>query len=147
MKSLQQKIDESTINESVLGGAAAVIAGIIGYKMLKALLNGLSVKILNGVAKKDSKKLDAIQSEMTEILKKYPEAYENMKYTYDHILRGKGGKRNSICLAESGAFLEKDIKDFDETDKKRFKELFSQVQEIQDGVLKYYSDWDLEDLK
>jgi hypothetical protein len=136
-------INENQINESITGIAAGVVAGIIGYKMLKALIKGLAGKLGLSVAKKKLKELDDIQNEMKSILEKYPEAQKKMKNTYRHILSGKGGKRDSFFLAESGAFLDKDIEAFSDEDKDRFKKLFEQVKKIQDGIFKNFSDWDL----
>lgn len=130
---------KSNINESGLGISLTIIGGIIGYKFLKVLLSGLIATGAGVVAKNQLKELNNIQSEMASLLEKYPDVKKHMLNDngYKRILKSNGGKSDGFYLSETGAFLDRDIANFSNEDKTRFKQLFDRVVELREGILQY----------
>lgn len=141
MKSLQQSINESTqLNESILTVAGGIIAGIIGYKLIKSLLKGLIMFVGLKTASKELEKLENAQNKMTSILEKYPESQNEIKIKFENILNSKGGKTDSFKLYD--LFINENDKVFNtwsSEDKTSFIKLWSEVIDIQQNALASYS--------
>lgn len=85
MKSLKESIDDS-INESMWAIAGGVIAGIIGWKIIKGMINGGAKALM---ATSENKLIAKVESEyipqMQAILEKYPMAMERITQQYHSL--------------------------------------------------------------
>ena len=59
MKTLKEQLNESIeLNESVLGIAGGIVAGIIGYKVVKGIIKGLATVGAEAIFKNECKKME-----------------------------------------------------------------------------------------
>lgn len=136
------------INESFLGTTLAIVAGLIGFKLIKGLLTGLIGTGMAVKAKQKLQELEQCQSEMAEILAKYPEAQNKLSVVLRNRLKYVKTREHVLSFAEMGIGLSKVLSDYgmEEEDINRFVELFDQVKYIQDEAFKYYKEETLEKL-
>ena len=140
-------LDEGTLNESFLGAAGIIVAGLIGFKLIKSLLLGLVGGALGGKIKQKIAELEQCQAEMTEILSRYPDVQENFTRLIRNRLNYVKMPENSYSLGEKlGLGLDRYLTSFEPEDRDRFLELFNKVRYIQDEAFKYYKEETLEKL-
>ena len=140
-------LDEGTLNESFLGVAGAIVAGLIGFKLIKSLLLGVAGGVLAVKAKQKIAELEECQAEMTEILSKYPDVQEDISKMLKNRLNYVKVPKGSSLGERIGRGLPEMLEaSFEQKDYYRFLQLFKQVQYIQDEAFKYYDEETLEKL-
>lgn len=133
MKNIKTYIDEQSVNESFLGIAAGVVAGLIGFKVVKAILGGLAKagiqKALDNKLEKDAESLEKEWiPELESMLKSHPKSYDWIKeYWQKEDVKGTltrvSGTLGSVTFVDD--VLSKD--EWSDEDAKKFKELWDKA--------------------
>lgn len=156
MQNLKDYINENVNNTnesaayalgSLFSEAVFIVGVMIGYKTIKALLKGALAVFGWAFIKQDIKKLKDVQTQMAQILSKYPKACDSIKEKYSRQLSGVGGKLGSSFRLTDLGFLKDDLDFMEESDKKEFYRLYNMTQDIKERALKNYDDEELKSMK
>lgn len=156
MQNLKDYINENVDNTnesaidalgSLFSEAVFIVGVMIGYKTIKALLKGALAVFGWAFLKQDIKKLKEVQTQMAQILSKYPEVCDAIKEKYSRQLTGVGGKLGGSFRLTDLGFLKDDLNFMEESDKKEFYRLYNMTQDIKKRALKNYEDEELKDMK
>ena len=142
MKTLKEQLNESIeLNESVLGIAGGIVAGIIGYKVVKGIIKGLASVGAEAIFKNECKKMEQEYiPKMEKLLQKYPNSYKWAQEYYNQnsvqglLDRTDGTLGQSLFTSDC---FEQD--DWTEEDKKEFEKLWDRSASVNKIIRKKIS--------